>query len=92
MKLGEIKNHERELYYFQLRIGVAGVAVLTVLYLAARRLADNGQFEADKWAPLFDPSTEEFPLVWGLIGQAAVKTLTAATLAITVWQMSGQCV
>ena len=62
---------------------VAGVAVLAVLYLAARRLADNGQFEAEKWAPLFDPSTEEFPLVWGLIGEAAVKTLTAAVLAIT---------
>jgi penicillin-binding protein 2 len=28
MKLGELKNHERELYFFQLRVGVAGVAVL----------------------------------------------------------------
>ena len=28
MRLAELKNHERELYYFQLRIGVAGAAVL----------------------------------------------------------------
>ena len=28
MRLTEIKNHERELYYFQLRIGAAGIAVL----------------------------------------------------------------
>ena len=62
---------------------IAGVVVLAVLWLALRRLADNGQFESDKWAPLFDPSTEEFPLVWALIGEAAVKTLTAAALAIT---------
>jgi glutamate transport system permease protein len=62
---------------------IAGVGVLGVVFLAVRRLADNGQFEAEKWAPLFDPSTEEFPLVWALIGEAAVKTLTAAALSIT---------
>ena len=28
MKFAELKNHQRELYYFQLRIGVAGIAVL----------------------------------------------------------------
>ena len=28
MRLTELKNHERELYHFQLRIGVAGIAVL----------------------------------------------------------------
>ena len=28
MRLAELKNHQRELYYFQLRIGVAGIAVL----------------------------------------------------------------
>jgi len=28
MRLAELKNHERELYYFQLRVGFAGVAVL----------------------------------------------------------------
>jgi len=62
---------------------IAGVLVLGVVWLAVRRLADNGQFEAEKWDPLFNPSTEEFPLVWALIGDAAVKTLTAAALSIT---------
>ena len=28
MRLAELKNHQRELYYFQLRIGIAGVLVL----------------------------------------------------------------
>jgi len=28
VRLAELKNHQRELYYFQLRIGVAGIAVL----------------------------------------------------------------
>ncbi len=28
MRLAELKNHQRELYYFQLRVGVAGIAVL----------------------------------------------------------------
>jgi len=28
MRLTELKNHERELYYFQLRVGAAGMAVL----------------------------------------------------------------
>jgi penicillin-binding protein 2 len=32
-KLGELKNHERELYFFQLRVGVAGVAVLVAFAL-----------------------------------------------------------
>jgi penicillin-binding protein 2 len=33
VKLGELKNHERELYYFQLRIGFAGFAVLAAFAL-----------------------------------------------------------
>ncbi len=28
MRLTELKNHQRELYYFQLRVGIAGMAVL----------------------------------------------------------------
>jgi penicillin-binding protein 2 len=33
MKLGELRNHERELYFFQLRLGFAGVAVLVAFAL-----------------------------------------------------------
>jgi len=37
VRLRELKNHERELYYFQLRIGVAGVAVLLAFALLFAR-------------------------------------------------------
>ena len=37
MRLAELKNHERELYYFQLRVGFAGVAVLVALALLFAR-------------------------------------------------------
>lgn len=62
---------------------VAVVAVFAVLaYLAARRLADRGQFEADLWRPVFDPTIDEFPLVWRLLFDGLVATLSAAGLAI----------
>ncbi len=37
MKLAELKNHQRELYFFQLRIGFAGLAVLVAFALLAAR-------------------------------------------------------
>src|SRR3990170_2259311 len=37
MKLGELKNNERELYFFQLRIGFAGFAVLAAFALLFAR-------------------------------------------------------
>jgi penicillin-binding protein 2 len=37
MHLTELKNHQRELYYFQLRIGFAGFAVLAAFALLAAR-------------------------------------------------------
>jgi penicillin-binding protein 2 len=37
MRLAELKNHERELYFFQLRVGVAGVAVLVAFVLLFAR-------------------------------------------------------
>lgn len=39
MRLTELKNHERELYYFQLRIGAAGVAVLIAFGVLFARFA-----------------------------------------------------
>jgi penicillin-binding protein 2 len=39
MHLTELKNHQRELYYFQLRIGFAGFAVLAAFVLLAARFA-----------------------------------------------------
>jgi penicillin-binding protein 2 len=39
MHLTELKNHQRELYYFQLRIAFAGFAVLAAFVLLAARFA-----------------------------------------------------
>ena len=39
MRLTELKNHERELYYFQLRIGAAGIAVLVAFGVLFARFA-----------------------------------------------------
>ena len=37
MRLAELKNHQRELYHFQLRIGLAGIAVAAAFALLAAR-------------------------------------------------------
>ncbi|WP_424185146.1 amino acid ABC transporter permease [Actinokineospora sp. G85] len=61
---------------------IAGVGLLAVLALVGLRLSDQGQFEAEKWAPLFDPTTDEFPLVWERIGRALGANMAAAALAM----------
>jgi len=38
MRLGEFKDHQRELYYFQLRIGIAGIVVLAAFSVLLLRL------------------------------------------------------
>ncbi|NYG56965.1 amino acid ABC transporter permease [Nocardioides perillae] len=66
------------------RIGTA-IALLvlgTLVMLAVLRLVDRGQFDYELWAPWIDPSTDEFPLVWGLVGDGLRATLVAAALAI----------
>ncbi|GAA4682767.1 amino acid ABC transporter permease [Nocardioides nanhaiensis] len=61
---------------------VAGVLLLALVALVLRKLAAEGQFDMELWGPLIDPSTDEFPLVWGLIRQGLTATLVAAGLAI----------
>ena len=39
---------------------------LALLAVGLKRLADNGQFEADKWCPLLNPSDADFSLVAAL--------------------------
>jgi penicillin-binding protein 2 len=50
MKLAELKNRERELHDFQLRIGVAGAAVLVAFALLAARFAYLQVFQHDTYA------------------------------------------
>jgi glutamate transport system permease protein len=64
-------------------LAVVSVLVFAVLLgLAALRLNTTGQFEADRWAPLFWPTDDAFPTVWGRIFTGIQNTLLAAALAI----------
>jgi glutamate transport system permease protein len=61
---------------------VATVVILAAVGVAAKRLADKGQFDAELWAPLFDPGNEYFRDDWRAIGLGLLNTLKAAGLAI----------
>jgi len=50
MRLAELKNHEKELYFFQLRIGVAGVAVLIAFGLLLARFIQLQVVQHDTYA------------------------------------------
>lgn len=63
---------------------LAAVLIAALLALAGMRLADNGQFESDKWGPLLDPTNSDFSDVWNLLGQGLANTLKAAALAIVL--------
>lgn len=41
MRLAEIRNTRRELYYFQLRLGVAGIVVLAAFAILFARFLDR---------------------------------------------------
>jgi glutamate transport system permease protein len=58
------------------------LAIAGVLYVGGRRLADNGQFDAELWSPLFDPANESFTRVWTIIRDGFAANLKAAGLAM----------
>jgi glutamate transport system permease protein len=61
---------------------IAVLVLAAAIVLVAQRLSDQGQFESDKWAPLFDPGHEQFRQVWEFLWGGLVNTLKAAALAI----------
>jgi glutamate transport system permease protein len=63
---------------------VAAVILLGLTGVAVWRLADRGQFEAELWSPLINPSDDNFVLVWRLLAKGLQATLTAAVLAISL--------
>ncbi len=63
--------------------GVAVLALVAVLLLVLQRLSERGQLDAEKWAPLFDPRDETFPVVWEVMGRAGLRNLQAAAWAMT---------
>lgn len=60
------------------------VLLLALVVLAARRLADNGQFEARLYEPFFNE-----PLLWKRIGEGLVNTLKAAAIALVLALLLG---
>ncbi|WP_026421508.1 amino acid ABC transporter permease [Actinokineospora inagensis] len=61
---------------------LAGLLVVAVLAVVGSRLDEKGQFSAEKWDPLVNPSSDTFDQVWNLLGGALVNTLVAAALAM----------
>ncbi len=60
----------------------ATLALLALVGLVAKRLADQGQLAGKLWGPVLNPSDENFAAVWKLLGKGVLATLTAAVLAI----------
>jgi glutamate transport system permease protein len=61
-------------------IALAVLAVIVVL--AALRLNEQGQFESEKWAPIFDPGHERFESLWTFLLGGLWFTLQAAFWAM----------
>lgn len=62
---------------------IAAFVIVALIAVVVGRLAAEGQFERELWAPIIDPSHEVFAQVWELIGRGLLATLVAAVLAIT---------
>lgn len=61
---------------------IASLVVLALVVIAALRLSDRGQFDADLWLPLFSPGHDDFAAVWQFLWMGLQATLTAAAIAI----------
>jgi len=71
---------------------IATIALVALLALVVKRLANKGQFAGKLWGPIVNPSDESFPLVWNLLGKGVLATVTAAVLAITFSLIIGSAV
>jgi glutamate transport system permease protein len=63
---------------------IALILVLGLAYLVYRRLDQQGQFETEKWSPLFNPNDPVFAQVWRLLWEGLQRTLQAAALAMVL--------
>jgi glutamate transport system permease protein len=70
-------------------VGVLAVILAGGYQFAYRPLADKGQFAAELWDPLVNPSNENFNLVWQRLGTVFQATLTAAAGAIVASLLVG---
>lgn len=58
------------------------IAAVAAAALVALRLADQGQLEADKWSPLFNPFDDQFGVVWTFLLGGLWNTAQAGLLAV----------
>lgn len=70
----------------------ATLVILVLLAVVVSRLASQGQFSAQLWGPILQPSDENFADVWRLIGLGLAATLKAAALAIVLSLVIGTVV
>ena len=65
----------------RIRIGsaIGGVLVLALIAVALRRLAENGQFDAEKWAPFVQK-----PALYSFLWRGLVHTLQAAVIGLAL--------
>jgi glutamate transport system permease protein len=61
---------------------VAAVVVAAFVVLAVVRLAENDQFDGEKWGPMFNPANRFFVATWTALGDGLVNTLAAAALTV----------
>ena len=61
---------------------IVSIGIAALLYVAAARLHEQGQFSMELWGPLVNPADENFEAVWRLLFRGLQATLTAAVLAI----------
>jgi glutamate transport system permease protein len=69
-------------------LAVPVIVLLTYLFVY-KPLADHGQFAWKLWAPIIDPSDENFPLVWQRWMDGWTRTLKAAALSIVFSFVAG---
>jgi glutamate transport system permease protein len=71
---------------------VSLAAFAALLVWVAFEFAEQGQFRAELWSPLFWPGDDSFPVVWGRIGTGVMNTLLAAFAAILLSLVVGVAV
>ncbi|HZW43497.1 MAG TPA: amino acid ABC transporter permease [Dermatophilaceae bacterium] len=71
---------------------IATLAVVILMGVVVKRLADQGQFAGQLWGPILNPLDPDFNAVWKLIGKGVLATLTAAVLAIAFSLLIGGAV
>lgn len=63
---------------------VAGALVAAVLVWLVLRLRSQGQLTGERWGPLLNPADSRFVAVWTNLGEALLRNVQAAVLAMAL--------